>query len=476
MRVAGLVAVAVAIWLGGPWTLLGALGAAALVWRVPRLTQATGDPPADFAYTLDLLRRAVKGRAAWATGFADGPIEVPPAPDGVIVPGDRHRALSFVRLAVAEGRTHIATGSSGTFVAVGDGDYGACVLLDPHAEAAPVVQELRRLIAGMRLADVETAGGEGAAMARRLASVAATSGSMQAVARAGAGFAHELVQRGTAVLVKEGDRAARIVAVAGADPRLEGLSLRTDAPAVRAIEDGVPVVSADGEDVFGAGTPERRRREREGLALPLFDGSAAVGALVIVGPGVDAAHDGINRLVAELGPRLAATRALQEAEQRANVDALTGLPNKGAFERRFLDRSEKQVSVIYVDLDHFKKLNDTHGHLAGDAALQHVARVFVSQIRDRDMVARIGGEEFGVWLPGTPLAEALVVAERIRVGVSSLGWMWSGHVWPLTVSLGVAAMPDHAKDPMDLMLLADQALYRAKAAGRDRVEKAVVTR
>jgi diguanylate cyclase (GGDEF)-like protein len=339
-----------------------------------------------------------------------------------------------------------------------------------------VVGELRRMVAAMRQAEVEAAGGEGATVARRLALMAAGAGTMEGVARAGVLYAHELTRHGTAVVVREGEQAPRVVAVAGADRRLEGLVVRDEAPVARAMESGVPVVAVNGEDVFGPGSPERRRAEREGVVLPLFDGRVAIGALVIVGRRVDAASEPLNRLVTELGPRLAAARALQAAEQRATTDVLTGLPNRSMFERRVRalqgNGAREQATLVYVDLDHFKRLNDTHGHAAGDAALRHVAAIFASHIRDRDLVARIGGEEFAVWLPGAPLAEGVTVAERIRRSVESMVWTWQGDVWPLTVSCGVAAMPEHAQDAGNLLLLADQALYGAKAAGRNRVEKA----
>jgi diguanylate cyclase (GGDEF)-like protein len=229
--------------------------------------------------------------------------------------------------------------------------------------------------------------------------------------------------------------------------------------------------------VFGPGTPERRRAEREGMVLPLFDGRSAVGALVVVGQGA-LADDQLHRLAGELGPRLAAARALRDAEQRAANDPLTGLANRALFDRRVRavrqDGLAEPATVVYADLDHFKRLNDTHGHAAGDAALRHVASIFSSHIRDRDLVARIGGEEFAIWLPGTPLSEGKAVAERIRRSVASLGWTWAGTVWPLTVSCGVAATPDHTADVSNLLPLADQALYRAKEAGRNRVEIAGV--
>ena len=127
---------------------------------------------------------------------------------------------------------------------------------------------------------------------------------------------------------------------------------------------------------------------------------------------------------------------------------------------------------MYVDLDRFKLLNDTLGHPAGDAALRHVAGILQRQLRDRDLVARIGGEEFAVWLPGAPLTEGLEVAERIRRAVESEAWQWSGSPRPLTASCGVAAYPAPVGDIDNLRGAADAALYRAKQHGRNRVEKA----
>ena len=489
LRVAGLVAVIVAVWMGGRWALVAALGAGATAFgltmnallRFWSRREGGAARPTDFAHTLDLLRRAVGARAGWATGLAEGSVEVPEGGGGSVPLDAWDRGAALVELAAADGRSHIAREPHGTFVAVGDYPYGAGVLLTapdaPATMADAVVVELRRVVAAMRLAELDAAGGHGAVLARQLALVAAGAASVEGVARAGAQFAHELMQRGTAIVLRDADQAPKIVAVAGADRRLEGLLLANDSPVSRALDGGIPVVSASGEDVFGPGTPERRRREREGVVLPLLDGHFVVGALVIVGRGVDASGEPLNMLVSELGPRVAAAKALQAAEQRATTDALTGLANRSLFDRRVgelrVNGSGTPASVVYVDLDNFKQLNDSHGHAAGDAALRHVAEIFSSHIRDHDLVARIGGEEFVVWLPGTPLAEAVAVAERIRLSVASMGWSWAGTVWPLTVSCGVAAIPEHTKDVNMLLVLADQALYRAKAAGRNRVEKAV---
>jgi diguanylate cyclase (GGDEF)-like protein len=494
LRVLGLVAVIVAIWAGGPWALVATAGAVATVFGLtldalirfwfPRGGTA---PPSDFGHTLDLLRRAVVGRAAWATGLTDGDIAVPEGGDPTLPLAVWDRGFALVELAAADGRIHIVREDAGTFVAVGDFPYGAGILLAAR-EARPEVasaaaDELRRLVAGMRLAERVVPEGPGALLAKQLARVAADAASVEGVARAGAQFAQQLTQRATAIVLREAYEPGRVAAVAGADRRLEGFALQAEAPAARAIDTGVPVASPKGEDVFGAGTPERRRREREGVAYPLVDGHFAVGALVIVGPPIDPASplgEQLGRFVVELGPRLAATRALREAERRAITDPLTGLNNRAVLEQRIREITSREQAVsgtvVYVDLDHFKKLNDTHGHAAGDQALRHVADIFRSHIRGRDLAARMGGEEFALWLPGTPLEEGVAVAERIRRSIETLSWSWGGSVWPLTVSCGVAAMPDHAHDVGNLLMLADKALYQAKQSGRNRVEKAVSPR
>jgi len=129
---------------------------------------------------------------------------------------------------------------------------------------------------------------------------------------------------------------------------------------------------------------------------------------------------------------------------------------------------------VFVDIDHFKRLNDTLGHQAGDSALRHVADILRRAVRDNDLVARIGGEEFAIWMPHTPIEVGLEVAGRIRATVESTLWRWSGEAYPLTLSCGVASYPETVRDLANLRGAADAALYTAKQGGRNRVERAGV--
>jgi diguanylate cyclase (GGDEF)-like protein len=169
-------------------------------------------------------------------------------------------------------------------------------------------------------------------------------------------------------------------------------------------------------------------------------------------------------------------RALQEQERLAISDPLTGLHN-----RRFFDQSlELEVAragrgsslgLLLLDLDHFKWINDRHGHQVGDDVLVEVARRLVPAVRGGDLVARYGGEEFVVLLPDTSPARMREVAERCRRAVSAQPYVsGTGLQLAVTVSVGGANLPEHAGDVDELVHVADKALYRAKALGRDQVQ------
>ncbi len=153
-------------------------------------------------------------------------------------------------------------------------------------------------------------------------------------------------------------------------------------------------------------------------------------------------------------------------------DPLTNVANRRAFQyesnRRLAECNRNQVplALMLIDIDHFKKFNDTYGHRVGDAVLRDVARTIQSAIRQMDLVARYGGEEFGVILPGTPLAEAKDVAERVRKVIEDSRFRFEGWQFRLTVSIGVACF--RSGDEADALVgRADAALYASKQAGRN---------
>jgi diguanylate cyclase (GGDEF)-like protein len=166
-----------------------------------------------------------------------------------------------------------------------------------------------------------------------------------------------------------------------------------------------------------------------------------------------------------------------ELERLSVTDELTGLANRRRLmaelerELRRSDRHGHPFAILMLDVDRFKKFNDTWGHPAGDGVLKRVANTLRECVRDVDTVARYGGEEFMVILPETPAAEAARVAERIRAGTEGDRFTPEGAKAELniTVSVGYAVFPEHAETPDGLIEAADQALYRSKASGRNRV-------
>jgi len=164
-------------------------------------------------------------------------------------------------------------------------------------------------------------------------------------------------------------------------------------------------------------------------------------------------------------------RALADGELQATTDPLTGMPNRRAFEQRFREvrHSDEPIVLAMCDLDHFKRLNDAHGHDAGDRALRVFAEVLRATVRPEDTPARLGGEEFGVLLPGCDLDGAEIVLERVRATLAQR--LESGTVPVFTMSAGLALV-DRKQDLADALRSADGALYRAKDAGRDRVARA----
>lgn len=179
-----------------------------------------------------------------------------------------------------------------------------------------------------------------------------------------------------------------------------------------------------------------------------------------------------------------ATQRLSAAQEKlhrlATVDALTGILNRGTIlarareevsriERRRQQKSGYALSFILLDIDHFKKINDTFGHLTGDQVLRELAERVRAAIRDYDLFGRYGGEEFLVILPDSPFSGTKVAAERIREAVGSRPFVFEGPVLQVTVSLGIATALEGEQDLSQVLQWADEGLYLAKDRGRNQV-------
>ncbi|MCL4539938.1 MAG: diguanylate cyclase [Bacteroidetes bacterium] len=196
-------------------------------------------------------------------------------------------------------------------------------------------------------------------------------------------------------------------------------------------------------------------------------------------------NESLEKMVAErteaLQEEVTKRRIAQEKlRQLAITDGLTKVFNHRYFmeigRREFIrvKRYSRQLSLIMMDLDHFKKTNDTFGHKVGDQVLQAVAQICLKSFRKVDIFARIGGEEFAVLLPETGMQQAWMAAERLRRNVSGTVLRTKEDDLRLTLSLGVASVTDETRDFEHLLRMADTALYSAKRNGRDRVEKSPV--
>ena len=216
--------------------------------------------------------------------------------------------------------------------------------------------------------------------------------------------------------------------------------------------------------------------------FPLRTGDRAVGALVCASRSRNALPDAALRelqlLADQAAGALVRARLHDRAEKLATLDGLTGLLNRRSMntqlEARLREsrRYGRKISFILVDVDHFKRVNDTHGHPAGDAVLKGIAAVLKAQARETDLAARYGGEELALVLPETDAKGALAIAERLRKAIESSGHATEKGVLKVTASLGVSTAFDDADSVEGLIESADAALYRAKQGGRNRVERA----
>jgi diguanylate cyclase (GGDEF)-like protein len=220
------------------------------------------------------------------------------------------------------------------------------------------------------------------------------------------------------------------------------------------------------------------------LAVPLRGRGKTIGAVVVLERAAATAEPKLGTGVADLliaaleGPAVALDNALalQRAEALSVTDDLTQLYNSRYLnqvlrrEVKRASRSGRPLSLLFIDLDGFKAVNDTHGHLAGSAALVEAAGVIRRSARETDVVARFGGDEFALILPDTGSEGAAAVGDRVRERIDDHGFLASrGLQIHMTVSVGVATLPDVAASAEELVRAADVAMYRVKETGKNNV-------
>jgi diguanylate cyclase (GGDEF)-like protein len=288
--------------------------------------------------------------------------------------------------------------------------------------------------------------------------------------------------------VSQPDKHVEVTLVAArADAPPSRTTLRPEIDRSRALaarDDGVGESVGDSRGEAEAAAEEIARRVRSAyglahtLATPLVADRRFLGALLLARRRRAAWSEGDRRLLAwaasEVATAFARAYALEAAERGAKIDVLTGLPNRRYFDEalsmeRPRRRANDSLGILMIDIDHFKILNDRFGHATGDRVLRAVAGAIAQGVRAEDTPARYGGEEFAVLLRRTSAEQAIEVGERIRASVVRLHPASLGIDEPVTVSVGVAVAGANQVAIPGLVERADQALYRAKRLGRDRV-------
>ncbi len=216
------------------------------------------------------------------------------------------------------------------------------------------------------------------------------------------------------------------------------------------------------------------------VALPLRSSEDEIVGLLALGrraPGAFARRElgFLDKLAQQIGNVVGTMLVFERTREMSFTDPLTGVSNRRYFNQMLVREFERArrygraLSVLMIDIDHFKHYNDTHGHLAGDAVLRKLANELSDSIRRTDFLARYGGEEFVILLPETTWERAVAVAEKLRRKVERAPFNGESFLpeGKLTISVGVASYPQHAEDPLTLLDMADRSLYQAKAAGRN---------
>jgi diguanylate cyclase (GGDEF)-like protein len=235
------------------------------------------------------------------------------------------------------------------------------------------------------------------------------------------------------------------------------------------------------------GLPEGHSPLKRELLVPIFQQDQIVSVLGVGNKPADYDQNDVDfvEYIASLVWSIVAKKRADEKIQNLNeklaslamIDELTKLPNRRAFFMRGAEeisrskRYQSPLTMLMLDIDRFKNINDTYGHTIGDTALQCFAKVLREQVREVDIPARLGGEEFGILLPNTNLEEAKIIGERVRHAIELLRCEKEDNICvTMTASIGAAEFLDKTKTLDDLFSNADTALYKAKNNGRNRVE------
>jgi len=237
-----------------------------------------------------------------------------------------------------------------------------------------------------------------------------------------------------------------------------------------------PIRSGDAErDPRFALRPGMKTRIGSFLGVPLTVGTTCLGVISVVDPNADAFFELHEQLLTTLAAICAPHVEVARLQRLATHDPLTGALNRHGLEEALPETTQLEegahLSVAIVDLDHFKRINDTLGHAMGDEVLREVARLIAASVRQGDAVIRYGGEEFLLFFPDTALAAATAIAERARESIQRAEFALGDTSVKVTVSIGVAQLRPH-EERDQVIQRADGALYEAKRGGRNRVEVA----
>jgi len=308
--------------------------------------------------------------------------------------------------------------------------------------------------------------------------------------------AHKIIAADMVVMRKlQGDQLVVIGAMADDGIEIEGLesvSVSGDGPTSRVARRGrLMRIDSDGESMMGnrrpttdPGSPSSQTGRgpfESGVITPLIVGARVVGTMScwsrLTHHFTQEDEQLLEMMASSVATAIVASEAVADSERHAYIDSLTNLPNRrrlnqdldGAFADPSLALSYAVIAM--VDVDHFKRFNDEYGHRIGDTILQEVSATLRRGVRVSDRIYRYGGEEFVIVFTNTSQDEAFRLAENLRQSVQDLRLSAEGHgaLEPVTISVGLACLPEHGTDVAELIELADIAMYHSKTSGRNRV-------